>query len=32
MSDYKDSDERYHISKNYGLKVTDVIEVLKMGN
>ena len=31
MSDDKDSDERYQISKNDEEIVTDVIEVLKLG-
>ena len=31
MSDDKDSDERYQISKNNEEKVSDVIEVLKLG-
>ena len=31
VSDDKDSDERYQISKNDEESVTDVIEVLKMG-
>ena len=31
MSDGKDSDEIYHISKNDEETVTDVIEVLKLG-
>ena len=32
MSDDKESDERYHISKNYEERVTDDVEVLKQGN
>ena len=31
MSDEKDSDEKYHISKNDKETVTDVMEVLKLG-
>ena len=31
MSDNKDYDERYQISKNYDVKVSDVIEDFKMG-
>ena len=31
MSDDKDSDERYQKSKNYEEKVTEDIEVLKLG-
>ena len=31
MSDDKDSDEKYHISKNDEETVTDVMEVLKLG-
>ena len=31
MSDEKESDKRYHISKKYGQIVTDDIEVLKLG-
>ena len=32
MSDDKGSDERYHISKNDEERVTDDIEVFKLGN
>ena len=32
MIDDKDSDERYHIDKNYEERVTYDIEVLKLGN
>ena len=32
MSDDKEYDERYQISKNYEEKVTEDIEVLKLGN
>ena len=31
MSDNKDSDERDHVSKNYEVIVSDVIEDLKLG-
>ena len=31
MSDNKDSDEREQISKNYELKLSDIIEDLKVG-
>ena len=32
MSDKKDSDERYQIDKNYEERVTNNIELLKLGN
>ena len=32
MRDYKEYDERDQISKNYEEKVTEDIEVLKLGN
>ena len=32
MSDNKDFDEREQISKNYEVKVSDVVEYLKVGN
>ena len=31
MSDYNESDEIYQISKNYEEKVTEDIEILKLG-